>query len=148
MPALQQHVTPTYTFKEATMDPEFITSLPEGADNVDFRVLAEEGGYADAIRALYARRYGRLSVTGQRDHQYRVFLQVTVIRDQIARDGNRFCFDGFVGEFLTLDGFRTGNFVSIETLSISPELAQQGQSVGVLRMRRIDKIPETIPEAI
>lgn len=119
----------------------FLNRLPREDQNVDFRVLADEGGYGLAIESLYQRPTGKLAVTAQRDKK-RIFLEIVVDRDKIAHVDNDFYFDGFIGEILDPDGHRTGHFVRITNLSIDIRSVRDGNTVGVLRMARHTQLPK------
>jgi hypothetical protein len=128
------------------MDHKFVTSLSEEADGKDFRVIAEAGGYSEAVTFIVEQLrhspYAELDVHAQRDYE-KIYLKVYITRDTVSPHGNEFRFDGAIGELMDPDGRPTGNLYVVN-LSIDPRSAQSGQTVGVLRMRRINSLPTAI----
>ena len=124
----------------------FITRLSREAQGTDFRVIADIGGYGEAIRELERHLAqalaGSFELVAQRDYT-RAFLRITVNRENFTRDGSLYRFDGAIGEFLDLDGQETGNFVTV-MLSIDPTPSQEGQTVGVLRMERYVRLSPAV----
>lgn len=126
------------------MSSRFITRLPREAQGKAFRVIADDGGYgasmADLERRLETSHQATFEITAQRDFRS-VFMRVTVERDLVSRNGVSLRFDGAIGELLDYDGQPTGKLYEV-LLSINPSISQAGETVGVLRMRRLGRLPK------
>lgn len=138
------------------MEISYLSSLPEGLENQDFRVIAPEGGYHQAISDVEADATGQTPlVVHAQVNDKRITLKIYVTREQISRDGVLYKFDGFNAEILVASGgvmnhtaslSGTDNFVLISALSIDPRPGQKGQTVGMLKMKATFSLPTTTQE--
>lgn len=116
----------------------FIDSLPEHLEDVDFRVIAPDGGYRELVHDVVFERATSLRILAvhlSQDASYFVLLQVYVDRSNLAVTGPEVRFEQSPMEILTSDGEPTGIFVDAH-LTVHLDVVRDGLTAGTLRMRR------------
>ena len=114
----------------------FITQLPDELEDVDFRVLAPDGGYSGVFDHIIHERIPHLDILAVhvgRTETYYVLLRVYVDFRELAITGPEVRFEQCSAQILDEDGQETGNFVSPE-LNIHLDIVRDGVTAGLLKM--------------